>query len=228
MISLKSKSELETDFRKQILSDKNDPIYQILRKEIIREIDDRKPISIKDLEFAFIGQDEKRYYHFTNHNLLPLERFAVKKTLLAWMALSLDVTEFDQLIEVGELALNEGLKTGKSAAKIGFIFTQFKERRKMVVHSDLLYQFIGVHYVREDEQAETYSDIIQMEKVEAFKKEVELKGSGFFLDKKELKSLYDMTDWSEAEWAAYWHESKIKQVALKIQLDSMVSELQPG
>lgn len=215
MYSIVNKTKLYSEFKEKF------------RAELLKEIDDRKPLSIKDLDFAFIGIDGKKYYHFNNHNLLPLERFAVKKTLLAWMALSLDVIEFDQLIEAGKLSLNEGLKTGKSAARIGFILTQLEERRKMVVHTDLIYQFMAVHYVREDEQAESYSDLIQMEKVEQFKKEVEVKGSGFFLDKKELRNLYDMTDWSPSEWAAYWHESLIKQKALKITLDSMISELQP-
>jgi hypothetical protein len=213
MLSIVNKTKLYSEFKEKF------------RAELLKEIDDRKPLSIKNLDFAFIGIDGKKYYHFINHLDLPLERFAVKKTLLSWMALSLDVKEFDQLIEVAKLSLNEGLKTGKSAAKIGFILTQMEDRRKMVVHTDLLYQFIAVHYIREDENADGYSDLIQMEKVEQFKKEVEAKGSGFFLGKRELKSLYDMTDWSPSEWATYWQESLIQQKALKIQLDSMESEL---
>lgn len=200
-------------------------LYAEFKARFMKEIDDRKPLSTKDLEFAFIANDGKKYYHFTNHELMPIERFAVKKKLLSWMAISLDSNEFDSLIETGKAALNEGLKTGKGAAKIGFILTEMEARRgKMVVHTELLYQFIALHYVREDELADTYSDIIQMEKVEVFKKEVAEKGSSFFLTKKELKTLYDMTDWSEHEWTAYWHESLIQQKALKIHLDKMKKE----
>lgn len=200
-------------------------LYAEFKARFMKEIDDRKPLSTKDLEFAFIANDEKKYYHFTNHELMPLERFAVKKKLLSWMAISLDSNEFDSLIETGKAALNEGLKTGKGAAKIGFILTEMEARRgKMVIHTELLYQFIALHYVREDEPADTYSDIIQMEKVEVFKKEVAEKGSSFFLTKKELKTLYVMTDWSEHEWTAYWHESLIIQKALKIQVDKMKKE----
>lgn len=200
-------------------------LYEEFKLRYQKEVDNRKPLSTKDLEFAFIGNDGKKYYHFTNHELMSLERFAVKKKLLSWMAISLDAKEFDSLIEVGKAALNEGFKTGKSAAKIGFVLTEMEARRgKMIVHTELLYQFIALHYVREDEVADTYSDIIQMEKVEVFKKEVAEKGSSFFLTKKELKTLYDMTDWSEAEWTAYWHESLIQQKALEIQLEEMKKE----
>lgn len=211
MWSIVNKSKLYSEFKEKF------------RAEILKEIDDRKPLSIKDLDFAFIGIDGKKYYHFNNHDLLPLERFAVRKTLMAWMALCLDIKEYDKLVKVGKSALFD-LKN--QAAKIGFVFEQLEQRREVVSnHTDLLYQFIAVHYVREDEKAESYSDLIQMEKVEQFKKEVEVKGSGFFLDKKELSVLYEMNKWSDQEWTVYWHELHIKETALMTQLDRMLKEL---
>lgn len=197
------------------------------RSEIIKEIDDRKPLSIKDLEFAFVGLDGRKYYHFKDMNNLPLDRFAYRKTILAWMDLGLNKKEITDLIATGREALYTGLKgNSKASSDIGFIFNEMEYRGDMVLHTELLYQFIAVHYVREDESPDGLDATIQMQKVESFKKEVSEKGSSFFLTMPELKFLYKLTEMSESEWTTFWHESLVKQQAIKAQLSVIRKGLQ--
>ena len=204
---------------------RRDKLRNQLKSEFIREIETRKPTSVNNLEFAFIGLDGKKYYHFPNHLNLPIERFAVKRKLLSWMAFGLDTSEYDKLIDLADTALQSGLKTGKGAVDIGWVLKEMKYRREMTQHTELIYQFIALHYIREDEKADIFSNDIQMEKVAQFKKEVEEFGSAFFLTKNELSSIYNMTEMSEQEWTAFWHESLIKQEALKMQIKNLKREL---
>ena len=74
--------------------------------------------------------------------------------------------ELDILLDEAEKALMTCMIDKKGFAKIGFILTQIRERKTMVIHTELLYNFLAVQVIRQDEQAEHFNNAIHLEKIE--------------------------------------------------------------
>ena len=195
------------------------------KAEVLKE-QNRAPLSHSQLEYAYTDGAGQRYYRFPDTMHLPIERFGKMKEFMMWMASGITPAELDKLIEFGENALEEGMKAkgSKSAGKIGWLLQELRDRRKLIIHTELLYNFLACQWVREDEDPTLFSNEIQMQKVEQFKQEVAGKDSFFFFQQRELKIVYDRLNLSQAEWTAYWEDSLIKQLALKEMLQSYSSK----
>ena len=196
-----------------------------IRAEVIKERDS-KPLTHAALEYCYTDMEGKKYYRFGDTMALAIERFGKMKEYLMWIASGITPYELDKLIEFGEGALEEGIKSkgSKAAGKIGWVFTELRERKKLIIHTELLYNFLACQWVREDEDPATYNNEIQMQKVDQFKKEVASKDAYFFFQVKELKMLYEQLNLSKHEWTVFWEESLIKQEALKQMLQSYSSK----
>lgn len=163
------------------------------------------------LEKCFTDSIGINYYKFPESMSLPIERFGKLQEFMMWMSAGLTANELDLLLDEADKALTNGLTTGKNAAKIGFVLTQIRERKNMVLHTELLYNFLAVQVVREDEQPEYFNNAIHLEKIDQFKLETANgKTYDFFLriGLKKLNVLYNM---SEGEWNTYWRESLLRQ-----------------
>lgn len=180
------------------------------------------------LELCFIDSAGNKYYKFPESMSLPVERFGKLQEFMMWMSASLTPAEFDALIDEGEKALMTCMTDKKGFSKIGFVFTMMKERRQMVVHTELLYNFLAIQVVRQDELAEHFNNAIQIEKVEQFKKETaDGKTYDFFL-RIGLKKLNDLFNMSEQEWNQFWGESLEQQNLLKEMLKTISKEELPS
>ncbi len=179
------------------------------------------PLTHSQLEKCFVDRNGKQYYRFPEAVALPVERLGKRSEILQWMSAGLSDSEQELLLNEIDKALMDGLsnKDKKSAARIGSIIHQMRERRKMVIHTELLYNFLACQWVREDEAPDVYNNEIQMQKVEQFKEEVAHSNSYFFFQQTELKMLNDYMNFTEDEWNKYWAESVIKQQALKAALE---------
>ncbi|MFI5404926.1 MAG: hypothetical protein ACHQ1D_00285 [Nitrososphaerales archaeon] len=167
------------------------------------------------LELCFTDSKGVKYYKFPDNMSLPLERFGKLQEYMMWMSSGITSTELDGLLDEADKALTEGLLQKKNAARIGFILSEIRDRKNMVIHTELLYNFLSVQVIRQDEQPEFYNNSIQMEKVAQFKEETKNgKTYDFFLriGLKKLNALFNM---SEAEWNRLWEESIQAQEALK-------------
>src|SRR3990167_7035211 len=184
-------------------------IGEIFSKKVITGIPHSK------LELCFTDSTGRKYYKFPEAMSLPIERFGKLQEFMMWMSAGLTSAELDILLDEADKALMGGLTTGKNASKIGFVLTQIRERKNMVIHTEFLYNFLAVQVIREDEQAEHFNNAIHLDKIEQFKKETaDGKTYDFFLHIG-LKKLNDLFNMSEAEWTRFWGESLEAQRLLR-------------
>jgi len=188
------------------------------KKEIATSIPHAK------LELCFTDSKGKKHYKFPEAMSLPVERFGKLQEFMMWMSAGLTSVELDALLDVADKALMDGLLRNKNASKIGFVLTQIRERKNMVIHTELLYNFLAVQVIREDEKAEHFNNALHLEKIEQFKEEnKDGKTYDFFL-RIGLKKLNDLFNMSEAEWTRFWGESLEAQRVMKEMLKIILKE----
>ena len=142
-----------------------------------------------NLSFAFNDLDGNGYYKFGKELSLPMARLGKLHEYLKWLSAGITGDELDVLLDLADKALTDGLKTGKNAAKIGFVLSEIKDRKNMVVHDELFYNIIAVQFVRHDESVTEFNNDIQMQKVAAFRR-LNVENDTFFLNIHEyLKAL---------------------------------------
>lgn len=189
-------------------------IWEKNKKDFIQMFTDevsQKRLNKKELEFRFLDSNGKSYFGFPDSLPLPLERWGKSRDFLMWMSNGMSSKEFIELIEVAEKNWLNYIKTGKNASKVGYIFEELKNRGRMVIHTELLYNFLAVQLIREDEDAESFNAEIHNEKVEQFKKETANGNHYFFFQQPELKKLHEFWNFNQEEWEKYWNESLIVQ-----------------
>jgi len=96
----------------------------------------------------------------------------------------------------------------------------------MVIHTDLLYNFLAVQWVREDEHPELFDATIHDEKVRQFKNETATGNSYFFFRQPELKRLNELWNFTENEWTQYWNESQQRQQFMQMALKTILSDIE--
>lgn len=189
-------------------------IWEKNKKDFIQMFTDevsQKRLNKKELEFRFLDSNGKSYFGFPDSLPLPLERWGKSRDFLMWMSNGMSSKEFIELIEVAEKNWLNYIKTGKNASKVGYIFEELKNRGRMVIHTELLYNFLAVQLIRDDEDAESFNAEIHNEKVEQFKKETANGNHYFFFQQPELKKLHEFWNFNQEEWEKYWNESLIVQ-----------------
>jgi hypothetical protein len=180
---------------KQIWKDHRDELLKLYAAEV--------PQGDKvSMDKALVDLDGKVYYRFTGSStIIPLERMGKMQDFLTMMSAGLDEKELTALIDVanGELAM---ALAGKKAdvIKIGAVLNQIKERQQMILHDQLLWQFMAVQLVREDEPAAKFVQKIHDEKVEALQKLYWEKSDTNLFTMPELKMLSDMLKCSPGDW----------------------------
>lgn len=205
-----------------IFAVKKEEMFKKYRKEFARYNEQRKPRDKSKLELVFTDMNGMNYYRFPDTMLLPIERWGKAKDYMQWMAAGISPAELDKLIDFADKALSEGLTKG--AAKIGFALQELKERRNMIIHTELVYNFLAIHYIREDEPMDSVNMDIHQQKVEQFREEVARGDASFFFEQKELRKIYDPFSLSQIELTALLEQSIIKQQALKEMLQNYLSK----
>ena len=179
------------------------------------------------LELCFTDSNQMKYYKFPENMSLPIERFGKLQEFMMWMSAGLTSSELDILLDEADKALIGGLATGKNASKIGFVLTQIRERKTMVIHTELLYNFLAVQVIREDEATEYFNNAIHLEKIEQFKEETKNGKTYDFFLRIGLKKLNDLFNMSEAEWMRFWGESLEAQRVLSEMVKIISKEESP-
>jgi hypothetical protein len=186
----------------------------------------RKPIGFNELEFRFFDSNGRKYYGFPKNMPLPIERFGRMRDFMTWMTVGISPDEFEQLIDVADKSWVNTLKTNKNHQRVGLILQELKLRLNMVVHTDLVYNFLAVQWVREDENPQIFDSSIQDEKVEMFKHDAATGDAYFFFHQPELMKLNELWNFTPGEWEKYWQESKMKQTWLKTALKTISSGIE--
>ncbi len=182
--------------------------------------------STKDLEPSYIDSNGKQHYRYPEGTSLPMCRLSKLIEFSMWLNAGLTGEELEKILDQIDAAVMNGIKNNKGAAVIGFLTTEARKRRGMVLPMDLLCSYIAIQNVREDEEADIYNNAIHKEKVSQIKEEIE-KGNGyFFLDSPELKKLANSLTITIDELMKRVDESGIKVEALSEMLSLL--QLQNG
>jgi len=198
-------------------------LYQQKKKQRLKEgLDDDH----KGLEYVFSDLNNKRYFKIPTVMGLPPERFAAQQKFFTLMGYG--VSEVEQL-EFIKLVQEETIKTlmgDKSASsKIGAACHFMQERLTLEFHVDLVYSTIAASLIREDEPLHTYTDIVNEEKVIAFKEMVSRGGaSAFFSRLSFLTFANKLTQLSEIELNELLNDSHQKVLELRKRLSFLKSE----
>lgn len=186
-------------------------------------------LTAKDLDFAFKDTAGRSYFRINTQLGIGLAHYGKAMEFTMWMSAGLTEAELHKLIDVAEAAM-ERLVAGKkgSLATVGWALNEMKLRSQMVIHTELLYQFIACHYIREDEPLSEWVESIHNEKVEAFKECVKERTAYDFFLLPELQNLTAMSTMSPDEWNSYWQDSIREQKRLQRQIDYLRSELKSG
>lgn len=186
-----------------------------------------KFIDKKELEKRYVDVNGVQYYGFPGDMQLPIERHGRAKDYLTFMAAGLTDKESGKIADAMDSLLMNGLKTGKNAAKFGLLIEELRNRSTLCLHQELLYNYIAVLLIREDEEPTTVNEDIHKEKVIQFKKETE-GGSYFFFRVPELKNLTWLWNLSEDEWRQQWqnfqNQTQKLEAVLKISLSDIESK----
>jgi len=175
------------------------------------------------LEWAHTDSNGRTYSRFVKNDI-PLERIGKMEDYMDLMGTGLSRDEIRELIAAAdnELALAfNGKKANVSL--IGWVHKQILDRSEIILHTDLLYNFLAVQYIRDDEPINEWVESIHVEKVEQFKKDNKDSSTFFFFQVPELKLVNEFLKFSESEWNEYWKDSLRTQAELKQKIDHLVS-----
>ena len=193
-------------------------IWRDNREELLKLYAAEVPQGDKlSMDKALVDLDGKVYYRFTGSStIIPLERMGKMQDFLTMMSAGLDEKELTALIDVANNELALAL-SGKKAdvVKIGAVLNQIKERQQMILHDQLMWQFMAVQLVREDEPAARFVQKIHDEKVEALQQLYWEKGDTDLFQSPELKMLNDMLKCSPEDWEPLLVNSVRERVRLK-------------
>ena len=190
-----------------------------------------KRLTAKDLEFGFKDNAGISYFRINTQLGIGLEHYGKAMEFTMWMASGLAPTELNKLLDHAE-SIVEGMVEGKKGnlAQVGWVLREIRLRQEMVIHTELLYQFIACHYIREDEPLSEWVESIHNEKVEAFKDCVKTRTAYEFFQLPELRNITGISSMSPSEWSEYWNGSIREQANLQKKIDYLRSELksEPG
>jgi hypothetical protein len=181
-------------------------------------LDQAKYPDKKGMIHAFIDSKGQSYYRIQSGTLAPpFERVAKAQDYLVMMSRGLDDSEIDMLIEAAhsELALAFANKPNKAPIVVGSVFKAMQERKNMLLHIDLYYEYFALWVIREDEEVGSFNQEIHDQKVKQFKEDNRGKNSFFFFQIPELKAVNELLKSSESEWMQQCEESQKKIDNLK-------------
>lgn len=164
-------------------------------KEFLAHILKQKEVMLvkDDLNFKFFDLDGNAYYEYPSTIYLPMARLAKLQEYVMWISAGISGDELDGMLKKADKALSDGLKAGKGASIIGFIIQELMDRKNMVIHEELFYNFIAVQLIRHDESPTQFNNEIQMQKVESFKK-MNKKDDSFFLNIQEYLKVLNLSN----------------------------------
>ena len=190
-------------------------VYSLFEKGFLKYLHKKNGTKLtKDnLTFSFFDLEGKGYYKFPKELSLPMVRLGKLHEYINWLGAGITGEELDKMLDNADKALTDGLKIGKNAAKIGFIISELRDKKKMVVHDELFYNIIAVQIIRHDEVPTVFNNQIQLEKVEAFRKLNETNDT-FFLNISEFLQALNWSNITQKELTDTLQSSTTQRQAL--------------
>lgn len=191
-------------------------LWKLFQSSLLREQQKAltKEHGMKDLEYAFVDDIDRKYYRYTSEMAMPLKRVSQMKVFLMWLSSGLSGEQLDELMTECEKQLEARVEGSKNIAVIGAIIQDIKRRKDRVVPIDLFCQILAIQFIREDENPLIYDSRIQQEKAEYIQKAADNEDA-FFLQLPELKELGKLWNWKTTDWLTLLEYMKIEKLRVR-------------
>lgn len=180
-----------------------------------------------NLVFSFFDLDGRGYYKFPKELGLPMARLGKLTEYVKWLSSGIDGSELEKLIDNADKALTDGMKNVKNASKIGWMLSEIRDRKNMIVHDELFYNIIAVQVIRNDENSTEFNNDIQMQKVAAFRK-LNTENDTFFLNISEYLKAFNWSNITREELLNLLQDSTIRRQATAKMMESLFAQLSPN
>jgi hypothetical protein len=186
----------------------------------------KTPLTHKELKREFADTDGKWYYSFDGL-AMPINRVAQAENYKIWLNNGLTKKNLLYFLDESDKSVNAALvrdkEFAKQMAKIITINNEIRERAKMVIPSELIYNILAVQFIREDEDPVSFNNNIHLEKVAMFKNIDSNNNYSFFLHTKQLKMLLHSLNMSEGQWMEYLKSSVPKEEQYQRMMETILS-----
>lgn len=191
-------------------------IYKILEKDFIKYLlkKNGSKITKDNLLYSFTDLNGYNYYSFPKETAIPIVRLGKLQEFYTWLSAGLTGSELESMVDYADKALSNGLKDGKGMAKIGFILSEIRERKNMVVHPEIYYNILAAQLIRHDEDINDWNNEIHLQKVESFK-ELDKVSDTFFLLTHKLLAQFDLSSITKKQLHDLFEKASIKIQAMK-------------
>lgn len=160
------------------------------------------------LVFAFKDDEGVNYYRFPDGISMPLIRLYKVQEFMTWMVRGLSQDDLRDIANRMDELLTSGIKQGRNAAKLGVLISELTDRNERFVPVEIIYNYLAVFYIREDERFDIVNDQIQKEKVIAFKRSADSGDiNSFFFALTEYKNLCELLNITKDKWEYFAQES---------------------
>lgn len=166
-----------------------DPIFSLFGKRIARKLaaNHYRPLSFKDLSFAFTDKEGHHYYTWKDFGEMPPARVKGVEAIMLMIDtrmsdkdLALISDEMQALIQGGVISGKSPKDKAEAAAKLMILAQELKYRAKDMIPEDLYYDLAAHCVVREDENPGAMDRTIHTQKVSLFR-DAGRQGATFFL-----------------------------------------------
>lgn len=199
-------------------------LYREHKEELNRLMfHDVNPTVDYQMEFAFMDSKGRAYDRFIGSDR-PLERSSRMQDYMIQMSSGLSGEELEEILAAldNEMAVAFSAKGKFSPVKVGGLIAEIRDRKNLLIHTELIYHFLAVQVVRRhDEPVDTFVPTIHQEKVDQFKADNAQSGSFFFFQVPELKLVNDFLKFTQEEWNQYWQESQRQIDRTKLRLSRL-------
>lgn len=190
-------------------------LWKYFRDGLIKEwvSESNKPTTHAMLEYAFTDMKGRKYYRYPKDMSMSLDRYSHLTKYLSYLSARLTPEQMDSIIDVALQIIQDGIGKDKNAARVAALLYELKDRDRLIVPSQLVYDILAVQYVREDEKPDEFDNEIHMDKVSTFMSDISK--SSFFFQLPELIKLTNMSATSMGAWVKYLEQSAIQDANLK-------------
>lgn len=168
-----------------------------------------KPKGFEDLHFAFRDSEGRKYYTFKDGFDVYMKRKVEIDTKLTELSAQLSKRELSDIVEAMKKAIN---RKQPDIATIGFLVNEIEKRNEMLVHEEIMFDLLALHYVREDENPAKVDSEIHDEKLAYFRQSERL---DFFFENQMLKELFPMLEHFGTNLKTFMNDTAVDIQALR-------------
>ena len=145
-------------------------LFNLFKTDFLKMVFDEqsKPVNFDLLEAKFVDSNGKKYFKYKDDFDIPILRKGKLEQLLQELRSGISGDELGMFLDAMDKSLNKGQA---DVAKIGFIITEMRDRKELLLHPDILFEMVTVLYIREDENPALIDEEIHVEKYNQFKKD---------------------------------------------------------